>query len=134
VAVPHIGTGGGAFSGKDYTKVDRSAAYYARYVAKNIVASGIASKCEVKVAYAIGVSKPVDISINTLGTNKIEEDKILNIVKEVFDFRPSNIIEELNLKNVSYKDTTLYSHFGKDNLPWEKLNKVELLKEKFHLG
>lgn len=120
--------GGGAFSGKDYTKVDRSAAYYARYVAKNIVASGIASKCEVKVAYAIGVSKPVDISINTLGTNKIEEDKILNIVKEVFDFRPSNIIEELNLKNVLYSDTTLYSHFGKDNLPWEKLDKVEILK------
>ncbi len=120
--------GGGAFSGKDYTKVDRSAAYYARYVAKNIVASGIASKCEVKVAYAIGVSKPVDISINTLGTNKIEEDKILNIVKEVFDFRPSNIIEELNLKNVRYSDTTLYSHFGKDNLPWEKLDKVEILK------
>lgn len=120
--------GGGAFSGKDYTKVDRSAAYYARYVAKNIVASGIASKCEVKVAYAIGVSKPVDISINTLGTNKIEEDKILNIVREVFDFRPSNIIEKLNLKNVRYSDTTLYSHFGKDNLPWEKLDKVEILK------
>lgn len=121
--------GGGAFSGKDYTKVDRSAAYYARYVAKNVVASGIASKCEVKVAYAIGVSSPVDISIDTFGTGIINEDKILDIVKEVFDFRPSNIIKELNLKNVSYKDTTLYSHFGKDNLPWEKLDKVEIIKE-----
>jgi len=126
--------GGGAFSGKDYTKVDRSAAYYTRYVAKNVVASGLASKCEVKVAYAIGVSTPVDISIDTFGTNIVPEENILNIVKEIFDFRPNNIIEELNLKNVSYKDTTLYSHFGKDNLPWEKLNKVELLKEKFHLG
>lgn len=124
--------GGGAFSGKDYTKVDRSAAYYARYVAKNIVASGLASKCEVKVAYAIGVSKPVDISIDTLGTNIISEDKILNIVKEVFDFRPSNIIEELDLKNVSYKDTTLYSHFGANNLPWERLDKVEILKSYFN--
>lgn len=121
--------GGGAFSGKDYTKVDRSAAYYARYVAKNVVASGIASKCEVKVAYAIGVSSPVDISIDTFGTGIINEDKILDIAKEVFDFRPSNIIEELDLKNVSYKDTTLYSHFGKDNLPWEKLDKVEIIKE-----
>lgn len=125
--------GGGAFSGKDYTKVDRSAAYYARYVAKNIIASGIASKCEVKVAYAIGVSKPVDISIDTFGTNKIEEEKILKAIKEFFDFRPSNIIEELDLKNVNYKDTTLYAHFGKNNLPWEKLTKVEILKKHFNI-
>jgi len=122
--------GGGAFSGKDYTKVDRSAAYYARYVAKNIVASGIASKCEVKVAYAIGISAPVDISIDTYNTNTIAENKILDIIKEVFDFRPSNIIKELNLKNTCYKDSTLYSHFGKNNLSWEKLDKVEILKEK----
>ncbi len=121
--------GGGAFSGKDYTKVDRSGAYYARYVAKNIVASGLAKRCEVKVAYAIGLSNPIDISIDTFGTNTVSESNILNIVKEIFDFCPQNIITELDLKNISYKDTTLYSHFGKSNLPWEKLDKVNLIKE-----
>lgn len=125
--------GGGAFSGKDYTKVDRSGAYYARYVAKNIVASGLAKRCEVKVAYAIGISEPIEISIATMNTNVISEDKILEIVKEVFDFRPSNIIKELDLKNVQYKNTTLFSHFGKNDLPWEKLDKVKILQSKIQL-
>lgn len=121
--------GGGAFSGKDYTKVDRSAAYYARYVAKNIVASGLASKCEVSVSYAIGVSKELAINIDTFNTSIIDEDKILNIINQVFDFSPNNIIKELDLKNVKYSNTTLYSHFGKNNLPWESLDKVEILKK-----
>ncbi len=120
--------GGGAFSGKDCTKVDRSAAYYARYVAKNIVASKLASKCLVSVAYAIGVAKPLMVQIDTMGTNNIPEDKILEIVNKVFDFRPQNIIKELDLENVKYTDTTLYSHMGKDNLPWEKTKKVKTIK------
>lgn len=120
--------GGGAFSGKDYTKVDRSAAYYARYVAKNIVASNLAKECEVSVSYAIGISKPVMVMVNTFSTGIISDTKILEIINNVFDFRPKNMIKELDLKNVRYQDTTLYSHFGKDNLPWEKLNKVKYLK------
>lgn len=121
---PH---GGGAFSGKDYTKVDRSASYYARYVSKNLVAASLADKLELQVAYAIGVSKPVSIYINTFNTNKISEDKILDIINKVFNFEPSNIINELNLKEPIYNLTTCFGHFGKDNLPWEKIDKVDLI-------
>lgn len=121
---PH---GGGAFSGKDYTKVDRSASYYARYVAKNLVAASLADKLELQVAYAIGVSKPVSIYINTFNTNKISEDKILDIINKVFNFEPSNIINELNLKDPIYNLTTCFGHFGKDNLPWEKIDKIDLI-------
>ena len=121
--------GGGAFSGKDYTKVDRSAAYYARYVCKNIVASGLARKIELQVSYAIGISKEISLNINTFNTGTRSDEEILNIIKKHFDFSPSNIIEELNLKNVTYKDTTCYSHFGKPNLPWEKLDKVNILEK-----
>ena len=117
--------GGGAFSGKDATKVDRSAAYYARYVAKNIVAAGLCDKIEIQVSYAIGISKPVSLCINTFNTNKTNDDKILKIIDEVFDFTPSNIIKELGLRNPIYHLTTCYGHIGKDNLPWERLDKVE---------
>ena len=118
--------GGGAFSGKDYTKVDRSAAYYARYVAKNLVANNLCSKCEVSVSYAIGVSSPISVSIDTFGTNKISEEDILNIINKNFDFKPINIIKELNLKKIKYNDTTMYSHFGKDNMPWEVIKTLNL--------
>ena len=125
------GHGGGAFSGKDPTKVDRSASYYSRYVAKNVVASGLCDKIEIQVSYAIGVSKPVSLYINTFNTNKIEENKILNIINQVFDFTPSNIIKELNLRTPIYHLTTNFGHFGRENLPWEKLDKVdEILKLK----
>ena len=119
--------GGGAFSGKDATKVDRSASYYARYVAKNIVAANLCDKIEIEVAYAIGISKPVSLYINTFNTNKISEEKILNIINDVFDFSPSNIIKELELRRPIYHLTTCFGHFGKDNLPWEKLDKVETI-------
>ena len=122
------GHGGGAFSGKDYTKVDRSASYYARYVCKNIVASKICSKMELQVSYAIGMSKPVSLYINTYNTNKIPEDKILEIINKVFNFEPQNIINELELTKPIYHLTTCFGHFGKDNLPWEKLDKVEIIK------
>lgn len=116
--------GGGAFSGKDPTKVDRSGAYAARYVAKNIVASGIAKKCEIEIAYAIGVAKPLSILINTHGTGKIEDNKIAEIVKENFDLRPSAIIKYFDLKRPIYKQTAAYGHFGRNDLdlPWEKLD------------
>lgn len=122
------GHSGGAFSGKDYTKVDRSASYYARYVCKNIVASKICSKMELQVSYAIGMSKPVSLYINTYNTNKIPEDKILEIINKVFNFEPQNIINELELSKPIYHLTTCFGHFGKDNLPWEKLDKVEIIK------
>ena len=122
------GHGGGAFSGKDYTKVDRSASYYARYVCKNIVASKICSKMELQVSYAIGMSKPVSLYINTYNTNKIPEDKILEIINIVFNFEPQNIINELELSKPIYHLTTCFGHFGKNNLPWEKLDKVEIIK------
>lgn len=122
------GHGGGAFSGKDYTKVDRSSSYYARYVCKNIVASKICSKMELQVSYAIGMSKPVSLYINTYNTNKIPEDKILEIINKVFNFEPQNIINELELSKPIYHLTTCFGHFGKDNLPWEKLDKVEIIK------
>lgn len=120
--------GGGAFSGKDPSKVDRSAAYYARYVAKNIVASGLCDKIEIQVSYAIGISKPTSLYINTFNTNKISEDKILDIINKVFNFEPSNIINELDLKKPIYHLTTCFGHFGKSYLPWERLDKVNLIK------
>lgn len=123
--------GGGAFSGKDPTKVDRSAAYAARYVAKNIVAAGLAKKCEVQLAYAIGVAKPVSVLVDTFGTNKVSEDKIVELVEANFDLRPAGIIEKLDLRRPIYKQTAAYGHFGRDDieLPWEKLDKVEDLKK-----
>lgn len=122
--------GGGAFSGKDPTKVDRSAAYYARYVAKNIVAAGLAKQCEIQVAYAIGVAKPVSILIDTFGTGKCSNKEITGLIREHFDFRPAAIIQSLQLRRPIYKQTAAYGHFGRNDLdlPWEKLDKVALLK------
>jgi len=122
--------GGGAFSGKDPTKVDRSACYAARYVAKNIVASGIAKKCEVQLAYAIGVAKPVSIFINTDGTSKIPDEEITKLVKENFDLRPAAIIKNFDLRRPIYKKTAAYGHFGRNDLdlPWEKTDKVDIFK------
>ena len=123
--------GGGAFSGKDCTKVDRSAAYAARYVAKNIVAAGIADKCEIQLSYAIGVAQPTSIMIDTFGTGKIGEEKLTDIVRENFDLRPAGIIKMLDLRRPIYKQTAAYGHFGRNDLdfPWEKLDKVETLKK-----
>ncbi|MBG9204796.1 methionine adenosyltransferase [Mammaliicoccus sciuri] len=123
--------GGGCFSGKDPTKVDRSGAYAARYVAKNIVASGLADKCEVQLAYAIGVAQPVSISIDTFGTGKVEENVLVEKIREVFDLRPAGIIQMLNLRQPIYKKTAAYGHFGRKDvqLPWEQLDKVDLLKD-----
>lgn len=123
--------GGGAFSGKDPTKVDRSAAYAARYVAKNIVAAGLADKCEIQLAYAIGVAKPVSISINTFGTNKVTEDVITKLVNDNFDLRPSGIIKELDLRRPIYAQTAAYGHFGRTDvdLPWEHTDKAETLRK-----
>jgi len=122
------GHGGGAYSGKDATKVDRSASYYARYTAKNIVAAGLCDKIEIQVSYAIGVSKPVSLYINTYETNKITEEKIIDIINKVFNFEPSNIIKELELRKPIYHLTTCFGHFGKDYLPWEKIDKIDLIK------
>lgn len=123
--------GGGAFSGKDCTKVDRSAAYAARYVAKNIVAAGIAEKCEIQLSYAIGVAKPTSIMVDTFGTGKIKDDKIVDIIRENFDLRPAGIIKMLDLRRPIYKQTAAYGHFGRNDLslPWEELDKVEVLKK-----
>lgn len=123
--------GGGAFSGKDPTKVDRSGAYMARYVAKNIVASGLAEKCEVQISYAIGVAKPTSIRVDCFGTNKIPEEKISKIVSEVFDFRPRAIIEKLNLRRPIYRKSATYGHFGRndEDFYWEKTDMAEVLKE-----
>ena len=122
--------GGGAFSGKDCTKVDRSAAYAARYVAKNIVAAGIADKCEIQLSYAIGVAQPTSIMVDTFGTGKIADDKLVEIVRENFDLRPAGIIKMLDLRRPIYKATSAYGHFGRTDveLPWEKTDKAELLK------
>lgn len=122
--------GGGAFSGKDPTKVDRSAAYAARYVAKNIVAAGLADKCEIQLAYAIGVARPVSILVDTFGTGKIDEEQIVNLVEENFELRPAGIIDMLNLRHPIYKQTAAYGHFGRDDidLPWEHTDKAESLK------
>ena len=121
--------GGGAFSGKDPTKVDRSAAYYCRYVAKNLVAAGLVDEVEIQVAYAIGVAKPVSICINAHGTGKVSEEKLVEIVKKEFDFRPYNIIRELGLRSPVYAATAAYGHFGRPNFAWEKTDKVEALKK-----
>jgi len=122
--------GGGAFSGKDCTKVDRSAAYAARYVAKNLVAAGIADRCEIQLSYAIGVALPTSIRVETFGTGKLSEDKIVEIIRENFDLRPSGIIKMLDLRRPIYKQTASYGHFGRNdlNLPWEKLDRVDALK------
>jgi S-adenosylmethionine synthetase len=122
--------GGGAFSGKDPTKVDRSAAYAARYVAKNVVAAGLADRCEVQVAYAIGVARPVSVLVETFGTGKIPEERIAELVKAHFDLRPAAIIHNLNLRRPIYKQTASYGHFGRPDLdlPWEKLDKAEELR------
>ena len=123
--------GGGAFSGKDCTKVDRSAAYAARYVAKNIVAAGIAEKCEIQLSYAIGVAQPTSIMVDTFGTGKIHDDKLVDIIRENFDLRPAGIIKMLDLRRPIYKQTAAYGHFGRTDLdlPWEKLDKVDVLKK-----
>ncbi|MGL4854865.1 MAG: methionine adenosyltransferase domain-containing protein, partial [Lentisphaeria bacterium] len=126
--------GGGAFSGKDPSKVDRSAAYYSRYVAKNVVASGLAAKCEVQVAYAIGVATPLSINIDTYGTGIIEDSLLEKIISngEIFDFRPRAIIEQLGLLNPQgwcYKETAAYGHFGRSQFPWERTDKVEQLRQ-----
>ena len=122
--------GGGAFSGKDCTKVDRSAAYAARYVAKNIVAAGLAKKCEIQLSYAIGVAHPTSIMVDTFGTGKISDEKLVEIIRENFDLRPAGIIQMLNLRRPIYKQTAAYGHFGRTDvdLPWEKTDKAELLK------
>lgn len=123
--------GGGAFSGKDPTKVDRSACYAARYVAKNVVASGIAKKCEIEIAYAIGVSKPVSVYVNTYGTGLISDDEITNIVNDNFDLRPAAIIKNFDLRRPIYKQTAAYGHFGRNDLdlPWEKTDKTDVFKK-----
>ena len=123
--------GGGAFSGKDCTKVDRSAAYAARYVAQNIVAAGLADKCEIQLSYAIGVAHPTSVSVNTFGTGKLSEPKLVEIVRENFDLRPAGIIKMLDLRRPIYKQTAAYGHFGRTDvdLPWEHLDKVETLKK-----
>ena len=123
--------GGGAFSGKDCTKVDRSAAYAARYVAKNIVAAGLAEKCEIQLSYAIGVAHPTSIMVDTFGTGKLHDDKLVEIIRENFDLRPAGIIKMLDLRRPIYKQTASYGHFGRTDvdLPWEKLDKVDLLKK-----
>ena len=120
--------GGGAFSGKDPSKVDRSAAYAARYAAKNVVAAGLAKRCEIQVSYAIGVAKPVSVSVNTFGTGVICDEKIAAAVNEVFDLRPYGLIKMLDLIRPIYKETAAYGHFGRDNLKWKKTDKVDALK------
>lgn len=123
--------GGGAFSGKDCTKVDRSAAYAARYVAKNIVAAGLADKCEIQLSYAIGVAQPTSIMVDTYGTGKISETKLVDIIRENFDLRPAGIIKMLDLRRPIYKQTAAYGHFGRNDLdlPWEKTDKTDILKK-----
>ncbi len=123
--------GGGAFSGKDCTKVDRSAAYAARYVAKNIVAAGLADKCEIQLSYAIGVAQPTSVMVDTFGTGKVSDEKLVDIIRENFDLRPAGIIKMLDLRRPIYKQTAAYGHFGRNDLdlPWEKLDKAEELKK-----
>lgn len=123
--------GGGAFSGKDCTKVDRSAAYAARYVAKNIVAAGLAEQCEIQLSYAIGVAHPTSVMVDTFGTGKLSEEKLVEIIRENFDLRPAGIIKMLDLRRPIYRQTAAYGHFGRNdlNLPWEQLDKVDVLKK-----
>jgi len=124
--------GGGCFSGKDPTKVDRSASYMARYIAKNIVAAGIAHKCEIQFAYAIGVAEPVSVMVNTFGTGHVSDTKMVKIVKEVFDLTPGGIMEHLKLRRPIYKATAAYGHFGRtgEGFPWEEIDKIDILKKK----
>ncbi len=123
--------GGGAFSGKDCTKVDRSAAYAARYVAKNIVAAGLADKCEIQLSYAIGVAQPTSVMVDTFGTGRVGNEKLVEVIRENFDLRPAGIIKMLDLRRPIYKQTAAYGHFGRNDLdlPWEKLDKVEVLRK-----
>ena len=123
--------GGGAFSGKDCTKVDRSAAYAARYVAKNIVAAGLADKCEIQLSYAIGVAQPTSVMVDTFGTGKVSDEKLVDVIRENFDLRPAGIIKMLDVRRPIYKQTAAYGHFGRNDLdlPWEKLDKAEVLKK-----
>jgi len=121
--------GGGAFSGKDPTKVDRSAAYACRWVAKNVVAAGLADRCEVQVAYAIGMARPLSISVETFGTGKVSDERLIEAIKQVFDLRPGAIIRDLNLRRPIYRQTAAYGHFGRTDvdLPWEHTNRAEAL-------
>ena len=123
--------GGGAFSGKDCTKVDRSAAYAARYVAKNIVAAGLADKCEIQISYAIGVAQPTSVMVDTFGTGKLSDEKLVEIVRENFDLRPAGIIKMLDLRRPIYRATAAYGHFGRIDisLPWEATDKAEILRK-----
>ncbi len=125
--------GGGAFSGKDPSKVDRSASYMARYVAKNIVAGNLADRCEVQLAYGIGVAEPVSVNVNSFGTGSISDQELTNLVKKVFNLTPSGIIQSLNLKSPIYKDLGSYGHFGREGFPWEKIDKIEILKNEVKL-
>ena len=120
--------GGGAFSGKDPSKVDRSAAYAARYVAKNIVAAGLADRCEIQVSYAIGVAEPTSIMVETFGTAKVDESLLIKLVREFFDLRPYGLINMLDLLHPIYQQTASYGHFGRSQFPWEKTDKAELLR------
>ena len=128
--------GGGAFSGKDPTKVDRSAAYAARYIAKNIVAAGLAEKCEVQLAYAIGVAEPVSINVNTFGTGKINDERLSELARKHFPTKPHDILKVLNLRRPIYKKTAAYGHFGRDDedFTWEKTDKAEILKQEANLN
>ncbi len=126
--------GGGAFSGKDPSKVDRSAAYYARYIAKNVVASRLARRCEVQIAYAIGVAEPVSLLVNTFGTGTISDEKISRAVRQTFDCRPGMIIRELDLLKPIYKSTAAYGHFGRAEFRWEQTDRVEALADAAHSG
>lgn len=123
-------SGGSAFSGKDPTKTDRAGSYMARYIAKNIVAAGVADKCLVQIGYAFGISEPVAFDIETFGTEKVEKDKLIRVAKEIFPLKPLDIIEHFNLRRPIYSQTAVYGQFGKENLPWEKTDKVDELKEK----
>jgi S-adenosylmethionine synthetase len=124
-AAPH---GGGAFSGKDPTKVDRSAAYYARYIAKNIVAAGLAKRCLLQLAYAIGVARPIGIYVDTFGSSSLKDEVLAELITEHFDARPAAIIDQLNLRRPIYTLTSSYGHFGRADFPWEQTDRSELLK------
>jgi S-adenosylmethionine synthetase len=128
--------GGGAFSGKDPTKVDRSAAYAARWVAKNVVAAGLAERCELQVAYAIGVARPLSVNVETFGTGALPDEKIAEIIQATFDLRPGAIIRDLNLRRPIYRPTAAYGHFGRDDIdaPWENMNRVEALRAAAQIG
>jgi S-adenosylmethionine synthetase len=123
--------GGGCFSGKDPTKVDRSGAYYARYVAKNIVAAGLADRFDLQVSYAIGVARPLSLAVETFGTGKIPDEQIVELINKHFDFRPAAIIRDLDLRRPIYKNTAAYGHFGRDDIdtPWERIDKADILRE-----